>query len=221
MHGSVKLHLFYLTDKYITTKDYPVANMKEKTYDDYTDSEYVLYAYTLDKDMAKVFSSWRDPRKFMHKVMKVSEDEYNRLSNEWPQQKLIDYALVKKDIKDDSFVGTHMYLTMTSAEARYILEYRYELLIEQLKIGIHDDIDIYAFLGSLLDDEDEFIFREIFPLSLIHERDYPLDEYSIEDIEVDELSLFLTYFGNTFSSGGAVSCFGSSIECRQQRSLIT
>lgn len=214
-----KLYQFFLVDDWITEKRYPAVDITKVRYDPATGKKCVLYAYTLDKTKAKIFEAWRDPKLFIRRDVKISEEMYSYFSNEYPTQKLLDETFTIKSYENNIVASGFQLLTVTSAESEYVLaegtDYVYDLLRAALR-----NFDTSAFLAAI-DPEMEYIFTQIFPLTIVNEFDYPVDVWQYGEVGLDNLNIFIQMFGNTFRDGGDVPCFGNSIDYHRTKIMKT
>lgn len=196
----MKVYAFFLHDKEINGNVYCGAIPNIKKYDEIRDEEYVIYAYTPDKKVAKLFRETRDMNKFREEEIEMNKEDYNDMvdNHEHLSRLVLSYHLFKTQTSEDGCYKLDVTTILcTSKEYDYILFNFKNKLTSMLMDKTNDLFDInFVFIFTerirdlLVDDLQFYQALDTFGLSL---EDIPFDE-----LNIDMVTAFCESFQNIY-----------------------
>lgn len=192
----MKIYCFYLVKKHISTNKYKA--ILKTDIENVGGNECVLYAYTPDKSSRLYFITTRNMDLFYEKVIEMSREEYEDFYEEHTEQVFEQYTFISKKLVDDSFKSYTSLMLCTRAEADCILYYKEEQVMEYLTNLLDDDIisylETHPFKSKL-----KYVLDEFFLYTDIMAKVHPMEDINYDNFTIDELSLYIKLFSNTFN----------------------
>lgn len=243
MKDKIKVYQFFIVGDTLDNRVSPTIQLDKVFYSNELSKEYSLYAYTLSPALAKVFRECRRDDLFYEKVIKVTKDELAEIVDKYSECCLHDAVFNTKDYDDRGFVMCkEVNVTVTVAESNHILKFDDRTTISHIIVkepNFKDYMNIIFELAKSNNPEIEYIFNNIFPVSILSEvhqlvelsmgpeiynsdligklidSNYPMDIGGSEDFKVDYLRLYFDKFSSLYKSGGDLPCYMSSIDYLQ------
>ena len=194
----MKIYLFYLIKTEISNTDYPAINIDEIV--GLEEKECVLYAYTPKKEYAKLFIEMRNMKLFFEKVIDMENDEYELFYNSHISQILDYHSFNTKKIVNGVYIPEQILVLCTMLESDHVLYYTEEY-VDNIISGVLKEENIQYLLDHPLNKELDNILNDIFIYSDMVNKVYPMEEINYDSYMVDDLSLFIILFSNTFKKG--------------------
>ena len=194
----MKVYLYYMND------NAPGWGDCLSFYSSYRDDEHNnLYAFTNKKKRAKVFENQRKMDLFFKKVIDINDAEYSNLANEYRGSLLEYFSFITKDIRTGLYTIKYVDILCTMNEYQNSAEDNSDLYIYEE--GFWYSAPDPAILKSELKDALSYLDYNI-SYMLFNPKNNPLydniidsDQYASPDSRVDELSLFVKLYNNTFA----------------------
>lgn len=191
----MKIYCFYLVRKHISTKKYKAVLQEEITM--IGDNECVLYAYTPEKSSELYFLATRNMEMFFEKVVEMDREDYEDYYEEHKEQVLEFNAFNSKQLIDGKYKTYSTQLLCTRAEADLILFYKEDLVMEYISALMDDRILEYLSTHPF-NKHLSYILDEFFMYTDILSKIEPLEDINYDNFMVDDLSLYIKLFSNTF-----------------------
>ena len=195
-----KVYCFYLVVDEEEVDDYHACD--EYDWKKISPLAIILYAFTPDKEMAKYFRNTRNMKKFYEKVYKFETSaEYNDFYNKYNHYILEYHGFVSKKIENGIYKSTMENIICTAGEAGCILYYKEEYLIDELEQVLTDPV-IEMLTKVKFKDKLSKILNDLFLLSSVCNKIEPLEDINYDELNIDELSLYIRLFSNTLNNKG-------------------
>lgn len=193
----MKIYCFYLVRKFINT------NVYKGVYSDDVESidgkEIALYAFTPEKESAKYFRKTRQMDLFYEKVLEMNREEYNEFCDDNKAYLLEYHTFNTKSIINNKYNVLMAYVLCTTIESDCILYYKEDYVLEILSDILTDEFT--EILSKIkFKDKIEKKLNDIFLLSEIMNKVYPLEDINYDLFVIDELSLYIKLFSNTLKT---------------------
>lgn len=194
----MKIYCFYLVRKHISPKKYR-AVLKEDIVD-IGGNECVLYAYTPEKSSELYFLATRNMEIFFEKVIEMDRQDYEDFYEDHQDQVLEFNAFNSKRIVDGKYSSYTTQLLCTRMESDLIVYYKEELVIDYMT-GLMDDNIIEYLSCHPFNKQLAYVLDEFFLYTDIMMKIHPLEDINYDRFIVDDLSLYIKLFSNTFKRG--------------------
>ena len=193
-----KIYLFYLYDEKdkMISEIYPCIGGLD-VIEGYN-FNHVLYAWTPNKNLRKLFKSLRDMAKFREVVHEISNDEFDRFSDENSDTFLEERNITTKEYNSNNTIGKqNVYILSTRRELDTIAYEYVSILRKQLECLVVSDL----YLREIYFDEPYRKMLAIFNFDESMGLAYPLEEtdappFSMYDY--DALSIYSHLYQNTY-----------------------
>ena len=194
----MKVYCFYIVKNHISPKEYK-AVMKDDIFK-IGNNDCALYAYTPEKSSELYFISTRDMNLFFEKVIEMSRDDYEEFCEDHKEQLLEYHSFVSKKIVNNKYKSYNFQMLCTLLESDHILYYKEEIVMNYISDLFNDDIIDYInyhpfkkYIEKILD--------EFFLYDTISTKICPMEDINYDNFMIDDLSLYIKLFSNTFKRG--------------------
>lgn len=194
----MKIYCFYLVKKHISPKKFK-AVLKDDIVS-IGDNECVLYAYTPEKSSETNFLSTRNMEIFFEKIIEMSREDYEEFFENHMDQVLEFNVFNSKRVVDGRYKSCPTHVLCTRAEADSILYYKEETVLDYLSDFLPDSM-IEFLIYHPLNKKLRNIMNELFLYNDIVSKIRPMEDINYDNFIVDDLSLYIKLFSNTFKRG--------------------
>ena len=192
----MKIYCFYLIDDEITVDKY--IGVKADTINRMGNKDYSLYAFTPEKSVRDEFISFRDMDKFYEKVINIERCDYEDFCEDNGDYLLEYHTVSTKTIENGVYKSTNVLILTNAIEADTIIFYSEQYLLEILSENL-TETNFYTITSIKFEDKLNKILLNTFYLGTILDTYYEIND-NIPEIKIDQLSLFITIFSNTFNN---------------------
>lgn len=194
------VYCFYLLDKEeITPEKYP--GVISDTVSIENGFFFSLYAYTKEKKLRNHFKKTRDMTKFIEKVIYMEPKTYEEFMDQYSEYILESHSILTKQKIDGVYTKTMANLKCTSIEFEDITTlkdfYISDIFGNSLNLPMILMITNNVFQKKLMEALVDILGVD----SLITDWVVPMEEITRHTDEVDELSLYIELFANTYLKG--------------------
>lgn len=214
MKDFISVYLFYIVDTSFSHHKYPAVDINDVKWNGKYGN--TLYAFTPKKDLAKMFKDMRDPKKFICQKVKMNASQYENFNRKYFRRMLSDFPYKTNFInKEGYFVEKSRNILSTEREHDEVQENGIDYIMDVIDFMPPDSI---RFIKYLIENDEVFHKKYINALGyILAVEDFVRDTYYPADIEsspnIDQVSLYLKLFSNTFKEGSNIKCESlSSIE---------
>ena len=191
----MKVYCFYLVKNKIDTLEFIAIDSEDVV--NSGDKDIALYAYTPEKESREYFLKTRNKNLFFEKVIELDKEDYIEFCDTHKSQLLEYHAFTTKTLVNGNHMSMMMYLLCTTSESDCILYYK-----EDFTMNVISEILTDEFLELLekvkLKKKIRKALDDIFLLSEVMTKVFPLEDINYENLTIDELSLYIKLFSNTF-----------------------
>lgn len=170
---------------------------------------YALYAFTVDKKIAKAFKKERLDSLFYMKVIEMSKEEFQIFLNKNYELELGIYQYLTEVVFHDNTRAVKNVNVLSTM-------HEHDLCVYNVDIGLLDDFNILNIFDSYentnleaLSDELLYYLFEVLKLEGVYNLVYGFTEFHETNVFYNQLAIFCRLFHNTFNERGA---FDASLE---------
>ena len=193
----MKVYCFYLIKNKIYTSEFKgvykedIVNSGSK--------DIALYAFTPEKESRNLFLKTRNNELFFEKVIDIDKEDYIEFCDTHKGQLLEYHTFQTKEVVNGNYMSMMAYILCTTHESDCILYYKEDYTMDIMSGILTDDfLDILEqveFKKKIRKALDESLL-----LSEVVSKVAPLEDINYDSIIIDELSLFIKLFSNTFKN---------------------
>jgi hypothetical protein len=201
----MKVYLFYLLGTSIENNFDKFPGIIKDSINEINNEKYSLYAFTDDKEIYKEFKLERNMDIFYSKVVHMNKHGYEIFSELNVEYLLEKRDLITKKCVNNMVTSTSVGVISTNMEYDEIFLYKEEVFQNSLNdffTNIIEDEISNKLIPASLNDELQHLLIDVFLLDRIIPYAFPYEEWPSTDVQLDEFTLFLKLFSNTFKKEG-------------------
>lgn len=197
----MKIYCFYLIKTELSNVEYP-GIVQEEIFS-IENIQCVLYAYTPNKEFKDLFIKMRNMKIFFEKNINLDKEEYENFYNNHKSQLLEYHSFNTKRVINNRYIPKPILVLSTLIESDHVLFYGEEYIDNILSDIISEDIIDYLNKHPLKESIMK-VLNDVFIYDEIVNKIYPMEEINYDLYMIDDLSLFITLFSNTFKNNKGV-----------------
>ena len=194
----MKIYCFYLVKKEIDTSKFLGVTTDKITF--IGNNECALYAYTPAKESEIYFLETRNMDIFFEKIIEMDREDYEEFCENNKDQLLEYHTFVTKNIEHGVYKSKSIQILTTLIESDHIIFYKEEIVMDMISnLFLYDMLDVrktLPFKKSI-----KKVLNEYFIYEELLYKVYPLEDMNYDKIFIDDLSLYIKLFSNTFKKG--------------------